>query len=280
MAYDHDEYLNNKREKNREKFDNREYIKFQNPEILEKAGYIVENIDDFWRIEVRDKDTGEKLKLSYVENDFVEFEGKNGKNIRISTYGRVAFALPNGVYCNVYHYKNEGSSKYDIEYNFLYSNLSFRVNYLSNPYGDGKNKYIAMIKGDVLRDNIYFTQFIDHLNVVDPYLGYAYNDLSERYTIPNEDANVDKIEDVFRRFFTLPMVKEKMDSTTLDFYLYCVRIYAKDFLEYRYTDEAIESLTKSLEEDKKKIEQLLQGRIDELDGLIGSISGEKNRGAK
>ena len=232
------------------------YQSFMNKEILELAGYRVENIEDYSQIAVFDQETGEELELSHVEYDYQEFtsknnkDGKSGKRILIKNTGNVVFDLEDGTYVKAYAGINEKGNKgfyYDFEVKVSDSCIDpYHAMYLSGAHCV-KTNGLGFI--ELSREAEEYVML--ELRPIEAEV--ASSKFDEK--IPIEDCSVEKFTGYFEQAIKLmnfPKYNEEVKRSfekVLALIMKCIEIYSKELLDH-YVDSK-DDIIEAYENDRK-----------------------------
>ncbi len=253
-----------------------DYTPFPYQNLLEEAGYKVKDFNDFAKLQVYDADTGEKLKLTLVDHHYIDFRGSDNKYIRISSYGRVAFKLPNNERCDVRYFKNSNSIEYLIGDSF-----TFHVDYVTNLENEsGADKTIADMRLESRHDFVRVSQRVSDVRVHDPFGAYETGASAWR-VIPIDTVKNQYLSDVFQNFIEMLRkqdIPNKIDITTLNFVSNVISVHIREFLEYRNNDEVKDMIIASYEKDIEEVKQQYEETISKMEATLNQLKASKKNG--
>ncbi len=280
-------YLQSKREdyNTNPMWQKREYVSYSHPKLLEKAGYRVENIDDFAKLEVYDAKTGCPLLLDEVRHDAIVFKDeKSGKFFEVHDNGYIKLMLPSSeelvIVCN----KDINSAIYgfshDLNLGFFYY-TSFKtdddINLVSVNKAE-KDKNLALVKLQIGNEDIEVRQNINSFVVRDTSLSLLNPDFPEKYVKGREEMDKDSFISLFTTIIGLSKAKKIDNNHTnfvYDFIMECLSFHAQDFIDYRYDTRCIQALINSYRNQQNSFTDeynAIKARYDsemmELDQLI------------
>lgn len=253
-----------------------DYTPFPYQKLLEEAGYKVKDFDDFAKLQVYDTYTGEKLKLTLVDHHYIDFRGSDNKYIRISSFGRVAFNLPNNVRCDVKYFKSSNSIEYRIGDEF-----TFNVDYVTNLENNrDEDKTIADMRLESRHDFVRVSQRVNDVRVHDPFRAFETGE-SVWHVIPYETVKNQYLSDVFQNFIEMLRnqdIPNKIDITTLNFVSYVISVHIREFLGYRNKDEVIDMIIASREKDIEEVKQQYKETISKMEAEVDRLKASKKNG--
>ncbi len=267
----------------------RNYTAFPRPEIFEKFGYRVENIDDWDNLQVYDAYTGERLVLSNVDYSLLEFMSRDGRFFKLRRDGLVLFYLDKFTYLQATD-KVYRDGEHQVEYKavVLDSNmfshaheLVFEQKYNENNYNPRNLGTMKLSFGSKKENEIYFERSAKYTSIVDG-PGGVFGEKGQ-YELSNEESTKEN----YLKIINYLMQKIKLDTSeslfrysvhnAVDCMKYCIDKYVGDFANIYSIDKAIASYMALKESKKQEYQRRLDEELSEIDDKINELLDANER---
>ena len=246
----------------------KEYVPFPYPEVLEKAGYRVENIDDYTKLEVYDAITGEKLYLDDVKHDRIVFANSGGKYFSVCKFGRIELMLPTYEDLEIVFYKDNKTISYEIPHEMY---LAFLYN---SYFREDIERIIGVAQLRVRNEEFKVRQTSSRFHILDTSLYILNKEFPEKYSFAREEMDKDTFLSIFTPIIGLAKVgkiKCNLSPWAFEFFIYCIEHHAQDFINVRYTEDCIKELIASYERQKQLIERDANEKIAKISSSLELI---------
>ena len=270
-------------------YEERKYRVFPRPEIFEQFGYRVENLDDWNKLQVYDAKTNERLVLSDVDYDQLEFMSRDGRFFKIRMDGLVLFYLDRFTYLQATD-KVYRDGEHEVEYKavVLDSNmfthareLTFEQKYYENHFNPRNLGTMKLSFGLKKENEIYFERTAEYTCVVDG-PGGIFGEHGQ-YDLSNDDSTKENYLEIINKLFQ----KVKLETSespfrysvhnAVDCMKYCIDKYVGDFANIYSIDNAIAAYLSLKESKKEEYQRKLDDELAAIDKKINELLDAKEK---